>query len=81
MGGFIDDEFTEVFVDDGGVFLEEGFEGGVGEAKVAVGVVLVSIDGSGDATAGNDVNFSGLENVDEADLVFGSAFGKGGGIK
>ena len=46
-----------------------------------MGVVLVPVAGSGDATAGNDVNFSGFEDVGEADLVFGCTFGKGGGIK
>ena len=81
LGGLIDDEFAKVFVDRGRILLEEALEGGVGKQVVSLGVVLVAIDGALKAATGDDLDFGGLEDIDEGDLVFGRSFGKSLGVE
>jgi len=80
LGGLIDDELAEVFVDGGWVFVEEGFEGDVCETLVALEVVLVAVDGPLSALADVDFSFGSIEDIGKADGMIFRTFGKGPGV-
>ena len=69
LGGLIDDEGAELFVDGSGIFLEKGLEGGVGKFGVTVHVESMAIDGD---DSGKSVGFFGaiLNEIDVSNLMF-----------
>ena len=81
LGGFIDDQLPEVFVESGGVFFEESLEGDVRELLVPMDVVLMAINGSLIDFTGDDVGLGAIKDVAETDGVLLRSFGKSLGVK
>ena len=81
LGGFIDDELPEVFVESSGVFFEESLEGDVSELVVPMDVILMAINGSLIEFTGDDVGLGAIKDVAETDGVLLRSFGKSLGVK
>ena len=76
LGGFIDDELPEAFVESGGVFFEESLESDVSELVVPMDIILMAINGSLIEFAGDDLGLGVIKYVAEADGVLFRSFGK-----
>ena len=81
MGGFIDDELPEVFVESSGVFFEESLERDICELMVPMDVVLMPINGSLIELTGDDLGLGAIKDVAETDGVLFRSFGKSLGVK
>ena len=71
LGGFIDDEGSEVFVDGTGIFLEKCLEGGVCKFGVTLEVESMAVDGDGLGKRG-DFFLGVLNEIDVGSLMFQS---------
>ena len=71
LGGFIDDEGAESFVDGSGIFLEKGLKGGVCKFGVTFKVQSMAVDGD---SFGECVDLFGsvLTEIDVSNLMFQS---------
>lgn len=81
LGGFVDDELAEIFVESGGVFFEESLEGDVCELVVPMNIILMPINRSLIEFTGGDFCLSAIEDVAETDGVFFRSFGESLGVK
>jgi hypothetical protein len=81
LGGFIDDELPEVFVESGGVFFEESLEGDICELVVPMDVILMPINCSLIELTGDDLGLGAIKDVAETDGVLFRSFGKSLGVK
>ena len=81
LGGFIDDELPEAFVESGGVFFEESLESDVSELVVPMDVILMAINGSLIEFAGDAAGLGAIKDVAETDGVFFRSFGESLGVK
>ena len=81
LGGFVDDELAEVFVESGGVFFEESLEGDVRELVVPMDVILMAINRSLIDFTSHDVGLGAIKDVAETDGVLLRSFGKSLGVK
>jgi len=81
LGGFIDDELPEAFVESGGVFFEKSLESDVSELVVPMDVVLMAINGSLIEFTGDAAGLGAIKDVAETDGVLLRSFGKSLGVK
>ena len=71
LGGFIDDERAEFFVDCSGIFLEKGLKGSVCKFGVTVEVQSMAVDGDSLRKCG-DFFLGVLNQIDVSNLMFKS---------
>ena len=71
LGGFIDDNGAELFVDGSGIFLEKGLKGGVCKFGVTFKVQSMAVDGDSLGKCG-DFFWGALNEIDVSNLMFQS---------